>query len=87
MVQFSKSCFFASSYGFPKYAEAVFLTATAGILRVGLAWFFTSEQKMITEQMIDSELSHLEQADDNAKKYLQIQAVYGTCLIFYLLMK
>ena len=45
-------------------------------LRVGLAWFFTSEQKMITAQMIDSELSHREQADDNAKKYLQIQAVY-----------
>ena len=31
---------------------------------------------MITAQMIDSELSHREQADDNAKKYLQIQAVY-----------
>ena len=32
MIQFSKVGIFASSYGFPKFAEAVFLTATAGII-------------------------------------------------------
>ena len=35
MVRFSKSYFFASfSYGFPKSAEAVFLTASAGLLDI-----------------------------------------------------
>ena len=31
MVRFSNKVFFASSYGYPKSAEAVFLTATAGL--------------------------------------------------------
>ena len=79
MIQFSKVGIFASSYGFPKFAEAVFLTATAGIIYLMFLFIERNSLHSAIAQAVKNVWEHLK-ITGHIPAYFEGRAQYIFCV-------